>query len=318
MKKSVLQRKGDGTEAPVVKEEGTKPWPMFDKIYKRQNQKVDKNKVGGEGDFSDADDDDNDSISSDGPVEECPLAPPPPTFAIGSEEEECVLDEDDGGDGKVVGVGSSLATPTQTSITRVADERVPLSREEKSIEVSTKSEAPSTQESGIPTAEAPKTKTTPSPPQARLASPIEHTTKQNTSHNVQSFPTQKLSNTQTDPTNGKKTKSASKKYPRKKNVSLKSPEREVKEVTPSIPRTICYSLRSAIGDGTARQRNSHSLMERRPLMPNGSQVECSYWSHKGNRNYMEGEFCIFLLNEVLHLHSYLQVLNPLHFRSLRD
>ena len=60
----------------------------------------------------------------------------------------------------------------------------------------------------------------------------------------------------------------------------------------SIPRTICYSLRSAIGDGSARQRNSHSLMERRPLRPNGCAVDISYWSHRGRRNYMEDRFVV--------------------------
>lgn len=56
----------------------------------------------------------------------------------------------------------------------------------------------------------------------------------------------------------------------------------------SIPLTICYSLRSAIGDGSARQRNSHALMERRTMRPNGSHIDCSHWSHRGKRSYMEG------------------------------
>lgn len=60
----------------------------------------------------------------------------------------------------------------------------------------------------------------------------------------------------------------------------------------SIPRTICYSLRSAIGDGSTRQRNSHSLMDRRPLRPNGCHLDTSYWSHRGKRNYMEDRFVI--------------------------
>ena len=58
----------------------------------------------------------------------------------------------------------------------------------------------------------------------------------------------------------------------------------------SIPLTICYSLRSAIGDGSARQRNSHALMERRSLRPNGSHLNCSHWSHRGKRSYMEGMY----------------------------
>ncbi|KAL7521052.1 hypothetical protein ACHAWX_005741 [Stephanocyclus meneghinianus] len=60
----------------------------------------------------------------------------------------------------------------------------------------------------------------------------------------------------------------------------------------SIPLTICYSLRSAIGDGSARQRNSHSLMERRSLRPNGSHLDISHWSHRGKRSYMEDRFVI--------------------------
>lgn len=56
----------------------------------------------------------------------------------------------------------------------------------------------------------------------------------------------------------------------------------------SIPLTICYSLRSAIGDGSARQRNSHALMERRSTRPNGSHLDVSHWSHRGKRSYMEG------------------------------
>ena len=60
----------------------------------------------------------------------------------------------------------------------------------------------------------------------------------------------------------------------------------------SIPLTICYSLRSAIGDGSARQRNSHALMERRSTRPNGSHLDVSHWSHRGKRSYMEGKYIL--------------------------
>jgi len=86
----------------------------------------------------------------------------------------------------------------------------------------------------------------------------------------------------------KKSAKGSRKF-RHKKVS----DEEREELVPlSIPRTICYSLRSAIGDGSTRQRNSHSLMDRRPLRPNGCHLDTSYWSHRGKRNYMEDRFVI--------------------------
>mmetsp|Transcript_16535 Transcript_16535/g.30058 ORF Transcript_16535/g.30058 Transcript_16535/m.30058 type:complete len:751 (+) Transcript_16535:287-2539(+) len=161
----------------------------------------------------------------------------------------------------------------------------PLKSEPSSLPVD--SNAVTVQESGIPTSEAPKK----SPSKVRF--------QQDVSQGPQVFPTQKLS--QSSPlditSEENKPKRASAKPPRpsrekkeKKNVSF---DGEHEEITPrSIPRTICYSLRSAIGDGSIRQRNSHSLMERRPLRPNGCHLDTSYWSHRGKRNYMEDRFVI--------------------------
>lgn len=138
------------------------------------------------------------------------------------------------------------------------------------------------QESGIPTCEAPKALKPGIPEQA--APGVQQT-----------FPTQELS--QPSPVKAvskqRKPGAAKGKPPRSSRKKKKSSPEEKKDVTPqSIPRTIAYSLRSAIGDGSARQRNSHSLMERRPLRPNGCSVDVSYWSHRGKRNYMEDRFVI--------------------------
>lgn len=84
----------------------------------------------------------------------------------------------------------------------------------------------------------------------------------------------------------------------------------------SIPLTICYSLRSAIGDGSTRQRNSHALMERRAMRPNGSHLDCSHWSHRGKRSYMEGMYCAHLVYYVP-ASSHL-IVRSLCYRSIRD
>lgn len=106
------------------------------------------------------------------------------------------------------------------------------------------------------------------------------------------YPTQQL--TQTLPTvateqhqqgiNAKPSQSQHKKKRTPKTARLLAP------VPVSIPRTISYSLRSAISDGSKRERNSHSLMERRAFNPNGSHIDTSYWSHRGKRAYMEGAY----------------------------
>ena len=82
----------------------------------------------------------------------------------------------------------------------------------------------------------------------------------------------------------KPSRSQRKKKQKSKTARLLAP------VPVSIPRTISYSLRSAISDGSKRERNSHSLMERRAFRVNGSHIDTSYWSHRGKRAYMEGAY----------------------------
>jgi hypothetical protein len=48
-----------------------------------------------------------------------------------------------------------------------------------------------------------------------------------------------------------------------------------------------YSLRSAVGDGSAKQPTGPSVMDRRELRPNGVALNVSHWSDTGNRAYME-------------------------------
>lgn len=48
-----------------------------------------------------------------------------------------------------------------------------------------------------------------------------------------------------------------------------------------------YSLRSAIGDGAAKQPTGPSVMDRRDLRPNGVALNVSHWSDSGSRAYME-------------------------------
>lgn len=141
-----------------------------------------------------------------------------------------------------------------------------------------------TQESGISTSERPeKEKVLPSVETAKTSS-------------FETFATEEEARSPSAPpqcdkeVNGIAT-IASKDSKRKKRRSKPNanPKQTNDILTPlSIPLTICYSLRSAIGDGSARQRNSHALMERRSLRPNGSHLNCSYWSHRGKRSYMEG------------------------------
>jgi hypothetical protein len=48
-----------------------------------------------------------------------------------------------------------------------------------------------------------------------------------------------------------------------------------------------YSLRTSIGDGSAKQPTGPSVMERRELRPNNVAVNVSHWSDCGARPYME-------------------------------
>lgn len=113
----------------------------------------------------------------------------------------------------------------------------------------------------------------------------------NTPKAQKKLPSQRInqSTKQNDTPKQKKQKPSSAKKGRKK-ISFDDNREDI--IPRSIPKTISYSLMSAIGDGSARQRNSHSLMERRPLQPNGSHLDTSYWSHRGRRNYMEDRFVI--------------------------
>ncbi|KAL9188608.1 hypothetical protein ACHAXT_006986 [Thalassiosira profunda] len=321
-KKSILQRLRDGSETPV--EEGTR-WPLFDRIYKRQNKKGENE----EDDEAFSDNEDDGSACSDRSDGECPLAPPAPIYSLGMVEgEEVCLDEDDVGaleqpasDGEpkqpvserasrgdgVLGMLKSLVTvssgdspqkrspsdespeepptdPDTVEQTEPApDERVEAATIQQPSEREPQSEPPSrketVQESGIPTYEMPKQKTrmNPVPPPQARPSPGDYPTQKPTLSKSESLPVP----------------AAKPPRPPRQKRRTAPPDAEIKTVAPrSTPQTICYSLRSAIGDGSARQRNSHSLMERRPLRPNGSAVDVSYWSHRGKRNYMEDRFVI--------------------------
>ena len=123
-------------------------------------------------------------------------------------------------------------------------------------------------------------------------------TEEQTSSKVQ-YPTQQLTQTlsesvvaideQKQGVNTKPSRSQQKKKRTKKTAKLL-----LAPVPVSIPRTISYSLRSAISDGSRRERNSHTLMERRALRVNGSHIDSSYWSHRGKRAYMEGTYLLLL------------------------
>lgn len=121
------------------------------------------------------------------------------------------------------------------------------------------------------------------------------------------YPSQQLTQTLLEPAtatedqeqgiNATLSRSQRKKKRTKKTAKLLAP------VPVSIPRTISYSLRSAISDGSKRERNSHSLMERRAFRVNGSHIDTSYWSHRGKRAYMEGKhrMCYSLIVHLLSL-----------------
>mmetsp|Transcript_22687 Transcript_22687/g.37538 ORF Transcript_22687/g.37538 Transcript_22687/m.37538 type:complete len:516 (-) Transcript_22687:151-1698(-) len=59
-----------------------------------------------------------------------------------------------------------------------------------------------------------------------------------------------------------------------------------------------YSLRSAVGDGSAKQPTGPSVMDRRELRPNGVALNVSHWSDTGNRAYMEDRYAIEDLGSV--------------------
>ena len=268
-------------------EHETKPWPIFDRTYKRENQLL---KKAVERESSD----DEESVSSDGD-DDCPLAPPAPkSFPIGREEKVCEVELGEdilssrasgskesipillSGDENVVNevVNEHFTVEDDSSMGRFGGSR--MSETQSSTVDSCSVNA---QESGISTSESPK-----------KSSPLVSTIQRNTTSEIDlGFPTQSLvlptaTNNETKPRRAE---------PKPPQSALPSPNEKVDaklNILPrSIPRTICYSLRSAIGDGSARQRNSHTLMEQRPLRPNGCAVDVSYWSHRGKRSYMEGK-----------------------------
>lgn len=287
VKKFVLQRRGDLSETPV--ESGTK-WPLFDRIYKRQNHRLKKGEEEDEQEDSDIDDDE--SVASAESNGDCPLAPPAPQWC--GEEEDCIDDIDEVGfKAEDVGDGEEQKKGTFGMIRRslvravsspVAAEKRPDESKEKSkgsvetvgelLEVSSNAPAADTRASSPTTIQVSEIRVTKEDSADHVMTTQESgipTYESPKEQSAQQFPTQKPLLPQSSD---------------QKKASLE----DNRDISPhSIPHTICYSLRSAIGDGSARQRNSHSLMERRPLRPNGSAVDLSYWSHRGKRNYMEGK-----------------------------
>lgn len=325
--KTVIERRADGSEVPMAGNGGSsslKPWPIFDRIYKRQNQLLKKGEVAedGKGDgSSDDEEDEDDDLEELAKDADCcagsNLAPPAPieSDATGKEGNQCNQDR-----------SNADRTPPVTP------------RKNKSNAGSPSNDMPSsramngspvtTQESGIPTCEMPhmdKTNTQSdrrhlSSPTSPVAAPTpphlqswSNDSQSASSPSSDSYPTQslgqipkssikensfKLANTHSHIKNtpsinscNNRTSPSSKPISNRVTIGAKKEDGDI--LTPlSIPRTICYSLRSAIGDGSARQRNSRSLMERRILRPNGCHLDCGYWSHRGKRSYMEDRFVI--------------------------
>ena len=256
-------------------ENESKPWPIFDRTYKRQNKLQKKLEE------RESSDDDDDSVSSI-EDEQCPLAPPAPTFTIG--RGETVYEVELGNEGQETRSPVALKPEDNIDTKQVAEVHSvvqPILEGYSSLQSDSKSSYAETdsenlQESGIPTYENPK---------SLQAGPP---TQQNATRSKPIFPSQTLQHP-TQSTMPKPPQSARQVLKEKEHVKLDSIPR-------SIPLTICYSLRSAIGDGSTRQRNSHTLMEQRPLRPNGCAVDVSYWSHRGKRSYMEGRYDHFKLH----------------------
>lgn len=260
-------------------ENETKPWPIFDRTYKRQNQLRKK------AEERESSDDDIDSVCSNGD-NDCPLAPPAPTFPFGREEKVYEGGLEEGVTSPRVSIfnktGSTSLLKGNFSGEIVEEEQFIVEDSSPNNErfVGSLSEphadahSVTVQESGIPTSESPK-----------KSSPVASTTQRNTASGSNAiFPAQAL--IQSTSTNYVKPYTVTSKPPRS---ARPNPDEKGDTVPRSIPLTICYSLRSAIGDGSVRQRNSHTLMDQRPLRPNGCAIDVSYWSHRGKRSYMEGE-----------------------------
>lgn len=98
---------------------------------------------------------------------------------------------------------------------------------------------------------------------------------------------------------------------------------ELEDVLNQTPRSlpsnhvVRYSLRTSIGDGSAKQPTGASLMDRRELRPNNVQINVSHWSATGARPYMEDRYvlpailcsCLFFWtgNSLLQCRSYFVV-----------
>jgi serine/threonine protein phosphatase PrpC len=73
---------------------------------------------------------------------------------------------------------------------------------------------------------------------------------------------------------------------------------ELEDVLNQTPRSlpsshvVRYSLRTSIGDGSAKQPTGASVMERRELRPNNVEVNVSHWSATGARPYMEDRYVL--------------------------
>lgn len=87
---------------------------------------------------------------------------------------------------------------------------------------------------------------------------------------------------------------------------------ELEDTLNQAPRSLShhvvrYSLRTSIGDGSAKQPTGPTVFERRELRPNNVQVNVSHWSDTGARPYMEDR-CVcnnvlVILNVVVMNHS---------------
>eukprot|EP00804_Cyclotella_cryptica_P017009 CCRYP_003261-RA/>CCRYP_003261-RA protein AED:0.32 eAED:0.32 QI:0/0.83/0.71/1/1/0.85/7/661/583 len=294
--KTVVQRREDGSELPVESNVSSK-WPIFNQIYKRQNQLLKKGEAGedGKGVSSDDEDDDDSDFSTDSPqkdvVSDPVLAPPAPRFDLLSLDTD-VLNETLADQSSPENNCRSSPVSTQESGISTCERSEECNGRSARVIAPVKTRSSESSASSRAYIVPSYTETTCSVSTSSFEYPIQASThsdytaeKSNDSQIIQSLEKSKDDNTG----------SAKGKGPLKKSKHSKPTvtKRTGDILTPlSIPLTICYSLRSAIGDGSARQRNSHSLMERRSLRPNGSHLDISHWSHRGKRSYMEDRFVI--------------------------
>jgi serine/threonine protein phosphatase PrpC len=284
MKKTIIQRLGDGTETPL--EDEAMAWPTFDRIYRRQNQlrKVDQILVGR---INDDDDNDDESVSTNGSnlgfdeeaggyevkIVQSSDERKDSTSAISRTIRSLMCTGKDESENHPI--CSIICVPPSRSASPTSPDDIlneSPSAESRVTPVACDSE--SIQQSGESTYESPKA------PE-----------KGNTSvsqKDIQSPPTNLIHATIGPPL---KTTAPTPRRHSKRNATRSSAD-SLDVVPRSIPATIKYSLRSAIGDGTVRQKNSHNLMDQRLLRPNGCAVDVSYWSHRGKRSYMEDRFVI--------------------------